>query len=216
MREFIATLGFDEDVVSEYCETNGIDENDVSPGDFLEQEFNWVKDSGISLENWALVDEDVSWEQYLRYIVGWAISHNNPTEYEGFYPLKYDEWKKASSYEGDHFYVNKAEGRVQWLYYNPDSVSGGQFVSCYFGRRLLKEAIDEYIEKPEMLPSSDENRAFEVFQYIEGQASTFLADVGGTGFDAYAEQFMELPDAEGMTIATLCKLYKMIVEEDKQ
>lgn len=89
-REFIAILGFDEDVASRYDETNGHEETD--PGDFLEREFGWLEQSGVSLGNWALVDGDVRWERYLRYLVQWAIDHNSD-EYEGMSPACYDEWR---------------------------------------------------------------------------------------------------------------------------
>ena len=89
-REFIAILGYDEDTASRYGETNGHDEAD--PGDFLEREFGWLEQSGISLDNWALVDYDVRWEQYLKYLVRWAIDHGGD-EYEGMSPASYDEWR---------------------------------------------------------------------------------------------------------------------------
>ena len=89
-REFVAILGFDESVASRYDETNGHDE--TSPGDFLEREFGWIEQSGVSLEDWVLVDEDVQWERYLRYLVQWAIDHNDRV-YEGMSPACYDEWR---------------------------------------------------------------------------------------------------------------------------
>lgn len=89
-REFIAILGFDEDAASRYDETNG--HGETTPGDFLEREFGWLEQSGISLDNWALVDYDVQWEQYLRYLVQWALNHHSD-EYEGMSPVCYDEWR---------------------------------------------------------------------------------------------------------------------------
>ena len=93
-RTFIAVIGYDEEVANKYCERNGID-GDTTPGDFLEQEFGWLEESGFSLERWALVDEDVQWEAYLQYLVQWATDHNNPEEYEGQSPLNYEDWKKS-------------------------------------------------------------------------------------------------------------------------
>lgn len=96
-REFVAILGYDEGAASRYEETNGL--GDTSPGDFLEREFGWVEQSGISLSEWALVDGDVKWERYIRYLVEWAISHSSD-EYEGMTPASYDEWRACE--DGDY------------------------------------------------------------------------------------------------------------------
>ena len=95
-REFVAIIGFDEDVASRYDETNGY--NETAPGDFLEREFGWLEQSGISLEGWALVDADVRWERYLRYLVQWAIDHNSD-EFRGMSPSCYDEWRSCEDSE---------------------------------------------------------------------------------------------------------------------
>lgn len=91
-REFIAVLKYDGQIASRYDETNGNDE--TSPGDFLEREFGWVSPSGIELGDWALVDSDVPWERYARYLVQWAIDHSDPG-YEGSCPACYDEWRSS-------------------------------------------------------------------------------------------------------------------------
>lgn len=80
-REFIAIISIEDDPSS-----------DISPGEFLEQEFGWLEQSNIVLENWALVDTDVQWEQYLRYLVQWAISH---TDDIGESPMYYRDWLKS-------------------------------------------------------------------------------------------------------------------------
>lgn len=95
-REFVAILGFDEDVASRYDETNG--NGETTPGDYLEREFGWLEQSGVSLSDWALVDGDVKWERYIRYLVDWAISHNSD-EYEGMSPACYDEWCRCEDGE---------------------------------------------------------------------------------------------------------------------
>ena len=89
MREFVAVIEFDEDIASIYNEVNG--HGDPAPGEMLEREFGWLEQSGISLKEWALTDFDVRWEQYIRYLVGWAIDHSSP-DYEGETPASYDEW----------------------------------------------------------------------------------------------------------------------------
>ena len=62
-----------------------------TPGEYLEREFGWLEQSGIQLDEWALLDDDVHWERYLLYLVQWAITHNSD-EYEGMSPPSYDEW----------------------------------------------------------------------------------------------------------------------------
>lgn len=88
-REFVAIIGFDEDVASRYDEVNGHEE--TAPVEFLEREFGWMEQSGICLENCALVDSDVRWERYITYLVQWAIDHSSP-DYEGMTPASFDEW----------------------------------------------------------------------------------------------------------------------------
>ena len=88
-RKFIALLNFDEDIASRYDEVNGGEY--TAPGDFLEHEFEWLRESGITLEDWALID-DSPWEQYIQYLIQWVLDHSSE-EYEGMRPLLYDEWK---------------------------------------------------------------------------------------------------------------------------
>lgn len=81
-RNFIAILS---------CDAHSQEEQ--TPGEYLEQEFGWLKPSRIRLDDWALVDDDVRWERYLLYLVQWAIVHNSD-EYEGMSPPSYDEWRQ--------------------------------------------------------------------------------------------------------------------------
>lgn len=90
-REFIAIIGLDEEKASGYIKN--FYDDDITPGDFLEKEFGWIEQSGVSLENWALIDFDVPWEQYLRYLVDWAISHSSDDEI-GKSPMSYKVWLK--------------------------------------------------------------------------------------------------------------------------
>lgn len=87
IREIIAIVGVNEDAVDE------------APGFLFEEK---IDGSGLSLDSWAIVDHDDEneWEQYLRYLVGWAIAHHYE-EYKGMSPACYDEWKDcgADTYE---------------------------------------------------------------------------------------------------------------------
>ena len=88
-REYIAILCLDEETASRCDKVNGFD--DTSPGDYLEREFGWLNESGIYLDDWALVDDDIKWECYTKYLVNWAIAHNSD-EYYGMSPASFEEW----------------------------------------------------------------------------------------------------------------------------
>lgn len=85
-RYFAAIIGLDEGMASRYDEINGHDE--TAPGDFLEREFKWLEPSGLSLDGWALLDDDVPRERYLLELTQFAIDHNSDAD-EGTPPPKY-------------------------------------------------------------------------------------------------------------------------------
>lgn len=95
-REFVAILGFDEDVASQYDEVNGHEQ--TAPVEFLEREFGWMEQSGIYLESCALVDYDIQWERYITHLVQWAIEHSSP-EHEGATPPSFEDWRFAENGE---------------------------------------------------------------------------------------------------------------------
>lgn len=95
-REFIAILGLDEVKMKATAAEAGYDP-DVAPGDFLEREFIWLEQSGFALESWALLDHDVSWEQYLHYLVDWAISNSGDDQTEQS-PETFRTWQKSNGY----------------------------------------------------------------------------------------------------------------------
>ena len=66
---------------------------EISPTEYLENEFGWLEQSGISLQNCIISDEDdaVRWGRYIDYLINWAITHYSD-EYDGMSPAGYDEW----------------------------------------------------------------------------------------------------------------------------
>lgn len=90
-RKFFAIIDTDEDIKSKYEETNGLDE--ATPGDYLEREFGWLEQSGISLEDWMIMDEndELKWARYINYLVKWAFDHHCE-EFEDMSPASYKEW----------------------------------------------------------------------------------------------------------------------------
>ena len=88
-RKFISIIDYDESVASRFDEVNGM--GDRAPGEVLESEFETISDSGLTLEDWAIVDDDVQWERYLKYLVEWVILHTG-YDFEGYSPMCYGEW----------------------------------------------------------------------------------------------------------------------------
>lgn len=83
-RTVYAELTFDDD--------KAIKENDMEEVEYLEREFGWLQQSGISLEQLVIIDTDCDdWDRYLNYLFQWAfgnISENAPES-----PLSFNVWK---------------------------------------------------------------------------------------------------------------------------
>ncbi|MDR1570273.1 MAG: hypothetical protein LBS72_07285 [Oscillospiraceae bacterium] len=87
----------------------------------------------------------------------------------------------------DKFYLDRESGAVRWLYYNPDSDAGGQYVENVFDYDLIREAAD----------------AENFFDQIGGCSKQYLIDVGTDDFAGYDEMFKTVPgDFNGCTGAT--------------
>ena len=95
----------------------------------------------------------------------------------------------------DRFFLNLDNGFVEWMYYNPDSVSGGQFVINIFGVDDIKDALSGTMD------------AEDAFDYIGGSCDQYLADKG-TAFFGEAWQRMSAgePFAIGCSHTTLANL----------
>lgn len=78
MRTFMAFITLDEDTALRYQETNGI-HPDMTPGEYLEMEFGWLKESGINLECWRIMDDDdtLLMARYTNYLARWAYEHGD-------------------------------------------------------------------------------------------------------------------------------------------
>ena len=79
-RTFIAVFMYNEPISE--CE---------SPIRVLERECGKLEKANIILSQCALVDHDVRWENYITYLVEWAIAHSDP-EFEGLSPMDFNEW----------------------------------------------------------------------------------------------------------------------------
>lgn len=84
-RKVIAIIDVDNNIVFEK-----IDDGVIS---YLEREFGWLEQSGISMKDCFIADddEDDKWKAYLNYLVEWAFGHQFE-EFAGVAPASYDEF----------------------------------------------------------------------------------------------------------------------------
>lgn len=95
----------------------------------------------------------------------------------------------------DRIYLNLDTDRIEWMYYNPDSVSEGQFVTNVFDRDLLEEAMENGMD------------ADEIFDYIGSSCRQYLSDKGTDFFgEAWKRMETEEPFAIGCTLTALDEL----------
>ncbi len=95
-----------------------------------------------------------------------------------------------TSYD-DAFFLDDESQTVTWMYYNPDSNSGGQYVTNTL-------SYDDVIETARQYES-----AGDFFDYLGSIAKQELADVGTEWFAQAEEQFKETPDFTDCTNATM-------------
>lgn len=98
----------------------------------------------------------------------------------------------------DIFYLFE-DGRIHWIYYNPDSVSEGQYV-------LLIFTTEDIIEASNLTNNKDD-----FFDYIQEYAKEYLIDRGSEDFESY-EYSREIPDIVGVNEEVYKKLLDLIRE----
>ncbi len=104
---------------------------------------------------------------------------------------------------GDHFYVDLPSQQVEWIYYNPDSASGGQYVINYFDRESFETALTKF-ETPE-----------EIFDYVGAVSKQYLADKGTQYFYVIRERLdTEKADVVGCGYTALDHISEMFVARD--
>lgn len=96
----------------------------------------------------------------------------------------------------DIFYLFE-DGRIHWIYYNPDSVSEGQYV-------LLIFTTEDIIEASNLTNNKDD-----FFDYIQKYAKEYLIDRGSEDFESY-EYSREIPDIVGVNEEVYEKLLDLI------
>lgn len=96
----------------------------------------------------------------------------------------------------DVFYLFE-DGRIHWVYYNPDSVSEGQYVLLIF---TTEDIIDA---------SNATNNMDDFFDYLQEYAKEYLIDRGTEDFESY-EHSRETPDIVGFNGEVYEKLLDLI------
>lgn len=104
-----------------------------------------------------------------------------------------EEKETATDYE-DVFFVDKENKTVTWMYYNPDSNAGGQYV-------INTITFDEVKEAAQKHKSADD-----FFDYLGSIANQELADVGTEWFEAAEAEFHKTPDLTDCSPATMAVL----------
>mgnify|MGYP000213788300 FL=1 len=107
----------------------------------------------------------------------------------------------AADYE-DAFFVDTEAERVTWMYYNPDSVAGGQYVTNTL-------TFDEILEAAREYESADE-----FFDYLGSIARQELADVGSEWFEEADKEFHNTPSLTDCTPETMEALIQSVERSD--
>ena len=94
----------------------------------------------------------------------------------------------------DAFFINQDNATVTWIYYNPDSAAGGQYVT-----NILN--FDEITEI-----AKDSQTSNEFFDRLGSIAKQTLADVGTEWFSEAESRFLEKPDFTDCTQDTMQSL----------
>ena len=94
----------------------------------------------------------------------------------------------------DAFFINQDNATVTWIYYNPDSAAGGQYVT-----NILN--FDEITEI-----AKDSQPSNEFFDRLGSIANQTLADVGTEWFSEAESRFLEKPDFTDCTQDTMQSL----------
>ena len=104
---------------------------------------------------------------------------------------------------GDYFYVDLPSQQVEWIYYNPDSTSGGQYVINYFDRQVFETALKQF------------EASEEIFDYIGSASEQYLADKGSMYFQVIRDRLnTEKPDAIGCGYFTLDQMSLLFIARD--
>ena len=102
----------------------------------------------------------------------------------------------------DAFFIDRDNENVTWMYYNPDSNAGGQYVTSTLSFDEIKEAAKNH-------KSTDD-----FFDYLGSIADQTLADVGTEWFEEAENAFSQTPDYTECTPETMEALIETAERSD--
>lgn len=100
------------------------------------------------------------------------------------------DFRPKTGYD-DAFFIDRDNESVTWMYYNPDSNAGGQYVTNTLSFDEIQQAAREY------------DSAEDFFDYLGSIANQELADVGSEWFEDADREFHRTPDLTDCTTATM-------------
>ena len=103
----------------------------------------------------------------------------------------------------DAFFINKENESITWIYFNPDSFSGGQYVTNMLSFDEIRKA------------AQDHKSAGDFFDYLGSIANQTLADVGTEWFVEVENAFRQTPDLTNCSTETMEKLTALTEERYK-
>ena len=104
-----------------------------------------------------------------------------------------EDFRPKTGYD-DAFFINKENESITWIYFNPDSVSGGQYVTNMLSFDEIRKA------------TQDHESADDLFDYLGSIANQTLADVGTEWFEEAENAFRQTPDLTNCSTETMEKL----------
>lgn len=113
-----------------------------------------------------------------------------------------EDFEPKTGYD-DAFFINKENESITWIYFNPDSVSGGQYVINMLSFDEIRKATQDY------------ESADGFFDYLGSIANQTLADVGTEWFEEAENAFRQTPDLTNCSTETMEKLTALTEERYK-
>lgn len=113
-----------------------------------------------------------------------------------------EDFRPKTGYD-DAFFINKENKSITWIYFNPDSVSGGQYVTNMLSFDEIRKA------------TQDHESADDFFDYLGSIANQTLADVGTEWFEEAENAFRQTPDLTNCSTETMEKLTALTEERYK-
>ena len=91
----------------------------------------------------------------------------------------------------DAFFIDREQESVTWMYFNPDSNAGGQYVTNTLSFDEIREAAQSH------------KSADDFFDYLGSSANQTLSDVGTEWFEEAEKEFHTTPDFSDCSSATM-------------